>query len=237
MIILMILINLVGCTHYAPARAVYRDIPKSQKFYTVKRGDTLYAIGFRSGYGYQRLAYWNHIKPPYRLRIGQKLRLFKSKQKLSASISKRASKSREKKTRSASQKNPAISNDKKKVLKLKWQWPIKGKILKDFSQTGEKGIDIGGKHGQSVSAAASGKVVYSGQGLVGYGNLLIIKHNSHYLSAYGNSHRLLVKEGQAVKRGQSIAEVGNVRGTKNFIHFEIRQKGKPVNPIHYLPNE
>nr|WP_305908155.1 peptidoglycan DD-metalloendopeptidase family protein [Methylomarinum sp. Ch1-1]MDP4520967.1 peptidoglycan DD-metalloendopeptidase family protein [Methylomarinum sp. Ch1-1] len=101
-----------------------------------------------------------------------------------------------------------------------WQWPIQGKILKSFSQTGNKGIDIGGKLGQSVKAAAGGKVVYSGHGLVGYGNLLIIKHSSLYLSAYGHNRRLLVKEGQVVKKGQTIAEVGKAGARK--LHYILK---------------
>ncbi len=121
------------------------------------------------------------------------------------------------------------------MLKLHWQWPIKGRVLKNFSQTGNKGIDIGGTFGQPVKAAAAGKVVYSGHGLVGYGNLLIIKHNSQFLSAYGNNRRLMVREGQMVDKGQTIAEVGKAGGSQTSLHFEIRRKGKPVNPVHYLP--
>ncbi len=223
--------------HYAPVRGYYRDIPKSQKYYVVRKGDTLYAIGIRSGHGYKRLARWNNLPSPYRLFIGQTLKLFESEQRFIAPVRKHSNNKGIKKTRNLSQKKPLISNDKKKVLKFNWQWPIKGKILKNFSQTGNKGIDISGKLGQAVKAAASGKVVYSGHGLIGYGNLLIIKHNSFYLSAYANNHRLLVKEGQSIRKGQVIAEVGKARGTQTLLHFEIRKKGKPVNPVKYLPKK
>ncbi|WP_235185839.1 peptidoglycan DD-metalloendopeptidase family protein [Methylomarinum vadi] len=236
----MLTLLLTGCAgngNYAPVRNYYRDIPKSQQYYTVKKGDTLYAIGFRSGHGYKRLAKWNKIYPPYRLYVGQKIKLFKPKQKLSTAAKKGTGHRSIKKTRNLSQKSPTFSNDKKKVLKLHWQWPIKGKVLKSFSQTGKKGIDIGGSLGQPVKAAAAGKVVYSGHGLVGYGNLLIIKHNSLYLSAYGNNRRLLVKEGQTVSKGQTIAEVGKAGGSQTSLHFEIRKKGKPVNPVDYLPTK
>lgn len=237
-ILIGLIFFLTGCaggSNYAPVSRYARDIPKSQKYHIVEKGDTLYAIGYRSGHGYKRLATWNNISPPYRLDVGQKIKLFKPKQKLSSPAKQRITSGSIRKTRNLSQKSPTISNDKKKVLKLHWQWPIKGKILKTFYQTGKKGIDIGGSWGQPVQAAEAGKVVYSGHGLVGYGNLLIIKHNSLYLSAYGNNRRLLVKEGQVVKRGQTIAEVGKAGGSQTSLHFEIRKKGKPVNPVNYLP--
>ena len=120
---------------------------------------------------------------------------------------------------------------------MHWQWPVKGKILKNFYQTGKKGIDILGKYGQSVRSAALGKVVYSGDGLIGYGNLVIIKHNDLYLSAYANNRRLLVNEGQQVKKGQEIAEIGRAKDKTSTLHFEIRKNGKPVNPVNFLPKK
>ncbi len=235
MILMLLSVACSGPRNYAPVRDYHRDIPKTQKYHFVRKGETLYAIGYRSGHGYKLLAAWNNIAPPYRLHVGQKIKLFKPKQKLTSSLTKRVDIKRIEKTRNLSQKSPTFSNDKKKVLKLHWQWPIKGRVLKNFSQTGNKGIDIGGTFGQPVKAAAAGKVVYSGHGLVGYGNLLIIKHNSQFLSAYGNNRRLMVREGQMVDKGQTIAEVGKAGGSQTSLHFEIRRKGKPVNPVHYLP--
>ena len=236
-----------ACTttnNYAPVRPYQRDLVNSDKYYVVKKGDTLYSIGFRSGHGYQRLSEWNRISPPYKLQVGQKIKLFKSKQKLRTTIRKKNKKTvltkkrtPSQKKRIPSQKTSTISNDNKKMLKFYWQWPLKGRILKYFSSTGSKGIDIYGKIGQKVRSASSGKVVYSGSGLKGYGNLLIIKHNYLYLSAYANNRRLLVKEGQIVKKGQVIAEVGQVGGKKTSLHFEIRKNGKPVNPLNYLPKK
>jgi lipoprotein NlpD len=110
-------------------------------------------------------------------------------------------------------------------------------VLKRFSKKSNSGIDIAGRIGQKVRSAASGRVVYSGSGLAGYGNLLIIKHNSLYLSAYANNSLLLVKEGQTVKKGQVIAKVGRVGGHQVSLHFEIRKNGKPVNPLRYLPKK
>jgi lipoprotein NlpD len=138
------------------------------------------------------------------------------------------------KNRSKLQKS-ITSNDNQKMLKLNFQWPIKGKILKNFSQSDNKGIDIGGKIGQTVYAAEAGKVVYSGQGLIGFGNLVIIKHNELYLSAYANNSRLLVAEGQKVEKGQDIAQVGEAGYKKASLHFEIRKNGKSVNPLVLLP--
>jgi murein DD-endopeptidase MepM/ murein hydrolase activator NlpD len=134
-------------------------------------------------------------------------------------------------------KNSAISIDSKNMLMLNFQWPFKGKIKKNFSQTGSKGIDIIGSHGQTVRASEAGKVVYSGQGLIGFGNLLIIKHNSGYLSAYANNSSLMVKEGQKVRKGQDIAKLGAAVSRKPVLHFEIRKNGKSVNPLSLLPSK
>lgn len=134
-------------------------------------------------------------------------------------------------------KNSVISIDSKNMLMLNFQWPLKGKIKKNFSQTGSKGIDIIGSRGQTVRASEAGKVVYSGQGLIGFGNLLIIKHNSDYLSAYANNSSLMVKEGQKVKKGQDIAKLGTAASKKPVLHFEIRKNGKSVNPLSLLPSK
>ncbi|RJG39995.1 peptidoglycan DD-metalloendopeptidase family protein [Motilimonas pumila] len=120
-----------------------------------------------------------------------------------------------------------------------WQWPTSGKIIQGFSSSeqGNKGIDIAGKRGQVVKAAANGKVVYAGSALRGYGKLIIIKHNEDYLSAYAHNNKLLVKEQQTVKVGQQIAEMGSTGTTNVRLHFEIRYRGKSVNPMRYLPKK
>lgn len=119
---------------------------------------------------------------------------------------------------------------------LNWLWPTQGKIRTTFlaSNPARKGISIGGKEGQPVKAAEAGVVVYSGNGLLGYGELVIIKHNESYLSAYGHNRTLKVKEGQTVTRGQVIAELGSSGTNVNNLHFEIRKNGKPVNPLNYV---
>jgi lipoprotein NlpD len=119
---------------------------------------------------------------------------------------------------------------------LRWGWPVKGKLLQGYAPAkGKKGIDIGAKEGTQIKAAEGGKVVYSGQGLRGYGLLLIIKHNETFLSAYAHNQSLLTNEGQIVKKGQVIARLGNTGTDRNKLHFEIRKNGKPVNPLNYLP--
>lgn len=123
---------------------------------------------------------------------------------------------------------------------IEWIWPIAGKLLATFNEGGagqeaSKGVDIGGKIGDPVQAAAAGKVVYSGSGLRGYGNLVIVRHNATFLSAYAHNSRILVKEGQTVTRGQKIAELGNSDTDQPKLHFEVRQQGKPVDPLKFLP--
>lgn len=223
--IMIILLTLSGCASTqskAPVQPYQKDLTKSS-YYTVKKGDTLYAIGFRSGHGYKRLAAWNKIPPPYKVYQGQKIRLF-ARKKLKKSAKKKK----------INKKTSSISINNKKVLKLYWQWPVQGELLRNFYQTGNKGIDIAGYAGKKIKAAEKGVVVYSGNGLVGYGKLLIIKHNYLYLSAYAHNRRLLVKEGQKVKKGQVIAEMGTGVNAKPSLHFEIRKNGKSVNPINYL---
>ena len=119
----------------------------------------------------------------------------------------------------------------------KWVWPTRGRVLRGFQpkSNGKKGIDIGGHHAQPVKAAAGGKVVYAGSGLVGYGRLIIVKHNENLLSAYGHNSKLLVAEGDQVKAGDMIAKMGNSGTDRTALYFEIRKDGKPVNPMQYLP--
>lgn len=118
---------------------------------------------------------------------------------------------------------------------IAWIWPASGKTIGTFSESGSKGLDLAGKAGDPVIAAADGKVVYSGTGLRGYGKLVILKHNNTYLSAYAHNQAILVKEGQSVNKGQKIAEMGNTDADQVKLHFEVRRQGKPVDPLKYLP--
>ena len=125
---------------------------------------------------------------------------------------------------------PALGGDE-----IAWIWPASGKMIAIFSEGSNKGVDIAGKAGEPVVASAEGKVVYSGSGLRGYGKLVIIKHNTTYLSAYAHNQTILVKEGQSVTKGQKIAEMGNTDSDQVKLHFEVRRNGKPVDPLKYLP--
>ena len=116
-----------------------------------------------------------------------------------------------------------------------WIWPAKGAVVAEFDEVKNKGLDIGGTAGEPVVAAADGKVVYAGAGLRGYGNLVILKHNNTFLSAYAHNQALMVKEDQTVKKGQKIAEMGNSDADRVKLHFEVRRQGKPVDPAKYLP--
>lgn len=129
---------------------------------------------------------------------------------------------------------PAAEADQDDDERVEWSWPVSGKILSGFSES-TKGVNIGGKLGQAVLASAAGKVIHSGSGLRGYGKLIIIKHNNTYLSVYAHNSQILAKEGQAVSKGQKIAEMGDTDADSVKLHFEIRKLGKPVDPVKYLP--
>jgi lipoprotein NlpD len=118
---------------------------------------------------------------------------------------------------------------------LAWIWPVSGKVIEGFDETRNKGIDIAGSEGDPVHAAGDGQVVYRGNGLRGYGNLVIIKHTDEFISAYAHNRQILVEQGQTVKRGQRIAEMGKSDADAPKLHFEVRRQGKPVDPLKYLP--
>jgi lipoprotein NlpD len=138
-----------------------------------------------------------------------------------------------------SPRSPSVATSSSSSQKLIWRWPAKGKVITNFSSAkgGGRGIDLSGKKGDSVTAAASGTIVYAGSGLRGYGQLIIIKHSDRYLSAYAHNSRIRVKEGQKVKVGQHIADIGSSGSRANIskLHFEIRRNGQSVNPLTYLP--
>ncbi len=217
--------------------------------YRVKPGDTLYAIAWRYGYDYRELAAWNRIKPPYHIYVGQKLKIiapFKSEPRKPRQVASVPRNPQPPATPRPAVKKPVTAAPPKPPLEkpptrtdtgaIAWRWPIKGRLVHRFNPSeGRKGVDIGGKRGQEVLAAASGVVVYSGEGLIGYGKLVIIKHNDTYLSAYGHNSLLLVKEGQEVRQGMRIAELGGTRKEGSILHFEIRRDGKPIDPMRFLP--
>ena len=218
--------------------------------YRVRRGDTLYGIAWQKGVDYRLVAKWNGIRYPYRIYAGQTLRLKAPPtsrkpppSKSSAAKPRTTAKPKPQTTaKSRYSSKPAAKPAKKEAAntrKLSWRWPVRGRIVSSF-RSGDplrKGIKIAGRSGKAVLAAESGKVVYSGSGLIGYGRLIIVKHNDKYLSAYGHNRKILVKEGDQVTKGKKIAEMGTANSGEPMLHFEIRRDGKPVDPERLLPRK
>ncbi len=209
--------------------------------YVVGKNDTLYAIAWRYRMDYRQLARWNNLKPPYTIYPGQQLVLHKVNH-VSASAETQVNTRTGNQSSTGRQHNSSGQAPAKVVTgNMQWRWPVNGKVVVHFSNTASsaqslsQGIDIAGNVGQAIKATSAGRVVYSGNGLVGYGNLVIVKHNDTYLSAYGYNRKLLVKEGEFVKAGQQIAEMGTSTASLPRLHFEIRKQGKPVDPLKYLP--
>ena len=190
------------------------------------------------------MANWNDIEPPYVIYLGNSICFKLNKEKSVKKIKSQPDKGeyldkQQIKQNQAVQVDPNVGDNKSAEKlssgKIKWFWPTRGKIVKSDSPTSKKGVDILGSSGQPVKAAAEGKIVYSGSGLVGYGKLIIIKHNDKFLSAYAYNSDLLVNEGDIVKAGQKISEMGQDQSGRNILHFEIRLNGNPINPLKYLP--
>jgi lipoprotein NlpD len=203
----------------------WRDNPQT---HIVRTGETLFSISWRYGKNTEDLARWNRLGNGALIYPGQVLKLTgpaaSSSQKASAASGT---------SRPQSKPLPSIPS----LPPPQWSWPTAGSINIDFGAkpgTGT-GVLINGKEGQSIYAAASGRVIYAGSGLIGYGKLIILKHNDTYLSAYGYNASLLVKEDEQIKKGQKIATMGEGPERKPRLHFEIRRNGKPVNPRQYLP--
>jgi lipoprotein NlpD len=232
----MFLINLAGCgsrTDLAPVlESNSRPFSRTQGTHVVRSGETLYAIAFGYDTDYRQLARLNHLNPPYKLRVGQVLNVRGLGRR---NVIKHRPNQRPvytaRKPKAQTARTPIFSSH----FVSGWQWPVKGRVVTSFiPEQGKKGINIASNKGEKVHAALSGVVAYAGSGLAGYGNLIIIKHNNQYLTAYGNSVRNLVSEGQQVKAGQIIAEVGIIDRAYWGVHFEIRKMGVPVNPLNYL---
>ncbi|MBI3545804.1 MAG: peptidoglycan DD-metalloendopeptidase family protein [Gammaproteobacteria bacterium] len=227
----------------------------------VLAGDTLYSIAWESGRDYRDLANWNQLAPPYLIKPGQKLRLYPpsnaslerrgvapSTSPATASLPPPVAPSRsiivEKlpPSKKVAPEKSATANVPRaqahNATTLTWLWPAEGALLDRYSASGpNKGIDIGGKKGQPIVATSAGQVVYQGSGLRGYGQLIIIKHNADFLSAYAHCDKIYVKEGNVIKGGQKIAAMGNSGTDRVKLHFEIRYRGAPVDPQTYLPKK
>lgn len=235
----------------SPGRAIPAPVQRrpdsvlSGTYYRVQAGDTLYSIAWRSGKDFRDIARWNGIGKPYRIYKGQRLRLRPAQTAPSPKAKRRSEpgavkrKSAERKTQKNAPRTTRQSRPRAAVRKgpLRWQWPNNGAIKSTYKRGDRlrKGVKLAGKAGDPVRAAEGGKVVYSGSGLIGYGRLIIVKHNDKFLSAYGHNRKLLAKQGQQVTKGQQIAEMGLSNDGKPLLHFEIRRDGKPVNPMALLP--
>lgn len=226
-------------------------------YYTIKPGDTLIRIGLDHGQSWKDLARWNSIENPNRIEVGQVLRVAPPVAVAAAAPTTSPATETGVVTRpvttsavapvvagtvptpvaapskpvSAAVPASTPANDED----LAWAWPASGNVLRGFDDPNNKGLDIGGTAGTPVLAAMDGRVVYVGSAVRGYGNLIIIKHNNTFLSAYAHNQTLLVKEDQNVHKGQKIAEMGNSDADRVKLHFEIRRLGKPVDPAKYLP--
>ncbi|OGT46285.1 MAG: hypothetical protein A3E83_09185 [Gammaproteobacteria bacterium RIFCSPHIGHO2_12_FULL_41_20] len=235
--IIAIAVILAGCTMdhtvYAPVTEVagIEPIPKNG-MHKVVAGESLYEIAWRYGLDYRVLLQWNYLPPPYRVYVGEAIYLRPQPQRMV--VTKKMVPSVKPTPRAVMVSTKRIKNryyDKEPTGPVsQWGWPARGKVTRL-----SKGIDIAGEVGQPILAAANGKVVYAGNGLRAYGNLILIKHNNLYLSAYAYNRTLYVQEGGLVKKGQKIANMGNAAPNKAVLHFEIRRAGKSVNPLSYLP--
>jgi len=227
------------------AKPIELRAAENPEFYLVKTGDTLYSIAFRFGLEYKKLAAANRIGQGYRIYEGQSLVLKEVEeaprivQKTTVKpINQPASNVSKMVTKLNSQENDAPIADNSVAVSRNspWIWPHNGKIVRAFSgeKSNQKGIDLNGRIGDSVLAATNGVVVYAGNGLPGYGNLIILEHANSLLSAYAFTEKILVKEKDQVAVGQKIATMGK-QGDQPGLHFEIRQNGKPVDPLGFLP--
>ena len=215
-------------------------------YYTVKAGDTLTRIGLDSGQSWRDLARWNQLDRPSQIEVGQVLRVVPPAGAV-VSQSVAVASPVPMPSSAATHTNlptavpvpavpPTVTLLKSNPDDLIWIWPTNGgTVLAGFDESKNKGLDLSGKQGDSVMAAADGRVVYAGSGLRGYGNLVILKHNETFLSAYAHNHTILVKEDQVVTKGQKIAEMGQSDSDVVKLHFEIRKQGKPTDPVQYLP--
>ena len=236
-----------GCGSLEPAPVDSRDLGSAVPpgYHRVRAGETLYAIAWGQGLDYHRVADWNGVSPPYTIYPAQLIRVIPpdtaeapprapAKGGQAGKVASRSDAKPATPTKSSARSgaDPPVPSGK-----LRWQWPVVGKVVQTY-RNGDRtrqGIRIAGSPGEKVMGAEAGSVVYSGSGLIGYGNLIILKHNKDYLSAYGFNRKLLVKEGDTVARGAQIAELGQGPGGEYLLHFEIRRAGSAVDPLPLLP--
>lgn len=260
----LLVVMLAGCSSMSRApvddgksssASPYPPLPKDcTQTWTVRKGDTLIGIALDAGADYRDIAAMNQLANPNIIQLDRTLCVRRSASK----AAKKAPPVTTAVNPTAKQNDKSADNDKaapvtRKPVEdmpstaaatnaamadgVKFAWPAKGKVIAGFNESSNKGINIAGKMGEPVDAAAEGKVVYAGSGLRGYGNLVIIKHDGNYLTAYAHNSKILVKEGEAVKRGQRIADMGDSDADTAMLHFEVRRQGKPVDPMKFLSQQ
>jgi lipoprotein NlpD len=256
--------GVAATTAAVPPAAPQVDAPKplgsenagKPGFYTVKPGDTMIRIGLETGQNWKDLVKWNNLDNPNVIEAGQILRVVPPgadagvstrpiatarvetkplDARAAASAASAATAAAPASGAAAAATSAPVTLPRDADDDVSWQWPAAGSLLSSFEEGKAKGLTIGGKVGDPVLAAAEGRVVYAGSGLRGYGNLVILKHNNTYLTAYAHNHTLAVKEDQNVRRGQKIAEMGATDADRVQLHFEIRRQGKPIDPAKLLP--
>jgi lipoprotein YgeR len=212
--------------------------PVGPGFYRVERGDTLSQIARSNRTSVQNIVRWNNLNNPDSIEVGQVLRVAPPAGAATASTAEaRSSAGSSGSTASRGTPAPAAepAPSAAPALAISLVWPAQGNVIRSFDGKNSKGIDIANAPGTPVVAAAAGSVVYAGNGLRGYGNLLIIKHNSEYLTAYAHNRALLVKEGQTVSQGQKVAEMGDTDSDRVMLHFELRYQSRSIDPSRALP--
>ncbi|WP_295392191.1 peptidoglycan DD-metalloendopeptidase family protein [uncultured Thiodictyon sp.] len=229
-----------GARTTRPTRSVRAPIPKG--YQRVRAGDSLGSIAERRHVSVQQLIDWNRLKPPYRLYRGKLLRVAPPRpRRTSRAARPRGGSTAHGSARTAKRpvavESAPTPGRRGAASGVDWAWPLAGAVKQGFraGDPASSGLRIGCRPGEEVRAAAAGRVAYSGSGLKGYGNLIIVKHNQDYLSAYGFNRQLLAKEGDRVKRGQALAECGEGPDGTPLLHFEVRRDGTAVNPLLYLP--
>jgi len=251
----------VDRTSTAGAQPTASTEPAPAGYYRVKRGDTLYRIALENGQSYRDVATWNNMANPNQIEVGQLLRVVPPSADVNAApgvatvpvasgavqsqpidsahpvgtpVGTSSGTSTAAATAPASAAAATVAAASAPASDIRLAWPASGQLVAKFDDKGNKGIDIAGKKGDAVLAADEGRVIHVGP-LRGYGNLVIIKHNDTYLTAYGHNDKVLVTEQSTVRKGQKIAEMGNSDSDRVKLHFEVRKNGKPVDPMRYLP--
>jgi lipoprotein YgeR len=230
---LLKIIRRLTCVSLVAVLAACGSAPVGPGFYRVERGDTVSKVARANRTSVSNIARWNNLTDPNAIEVGQVLRVAPP----AGSVTPAGSSAPPARASSAepSDSSPSSSALVTPASSISLIWPTQGSVIRGFDGKSSKGIDIAGTPGMQIVAAAAGTVVYAGNGLRGYGNLLIVKHSADYLTAYAHNRALLVKEGQSITQGQPIAEMGDTDTNRVMLHFELRYKGSSIDPSRYLP--